>query len=61
VYFSSGRFEEVRSQNDYAAGRALIRTGGAFLPQQRLYFSPDLHGHGALRGIGAVRCGSLTG
>ncbi len=27
---------------------------GAFLPQQRLYFSPDLQGQGALRAICAA-------
>jgi hypothetical protein len=32
----------------YAA--ALWRIGGAFLPQQRLYFSPESQGQGALRG-----------
>ena len=35
----------------YAARR--VNTGGAFLPQQRLYFWPDLQGQGALRGIKA--------
>jgi hypothetical protein len=34
-----------------------LSTGGAFLPQQRLYFSPDLQGQGALRGITAVFSG----
>ena len=38
---------------DYAA-LLVVSTGGAFLPQHRLNFSPDLHGQGALRGIATV-------
>ena len=37
---------------------AMWRTGGAFLPQQRLYFSPEPHGQGALRGIAGDAAGA---
>jgi hypothetical protein len=40
------------------AARLVVRTGGAFLPQHLLYFSPDLHGHGAPRGMTADFAGS---
>ena len=30
---------------------AFPNTGGAFLPQQRLYFSPEWQGQGAFRGV----------
>jgi len=36
---------------------ASVSTGGAFLPQHRLYFWPDLHGQGALRGKEVVFAG----
>jgi hypothetical protein len=31
--------------------QAALSTAGAFLPQQRLYFWPELQGHGALRAV----------
>ena len=32
-------------------GAALLRTGGAWVPQQRLYLSPEPQGQRALRGV----------
>jgi hypothetical protein len=42
---------------DGAVARTLS-TGGAFLPQQRLNFCPDLQGQGALRGIAGAGASS---
>jgi hypothetical protein len=46
----------------FGAGRARYaaceRTGGAFSPQQRLYFWPEPQGHGALRGIFGFSAGA---
>lgn len=36
----------------------LVSTGGAAAPQQRLYFKPELQGHGALREIGGWGLGA---